>query len=203
MQLRDEAVKLADKTTLAEMIWMWETGGRFLQICPKLSETGSMGVLTRQLQSRVSCGVAYTRWGVSSVGHVWLWTLGFSVDHSQTQAQAFCIRLSSERQTTRTGSCTWTGNTCQRTSEGFLFTFWQLMGTSPQWWHFCNRGSDGRKEHTSMLRGDRWPSTCTSVGFHLFLDVLDQEWRGTQVVHGEAEEALDLFLMQVHGDDVS
>lgn len=37
---------------------------------------------------------------------------------------------------------------------------------------------------------------------HLFLDVLNQEGRRAQVVHGEVEEALDLLLMQVHGDDV-
>ena len=38
---------------------------------------------------------------------------------------------------------------------------------------------------------------------HLFLDVLQQEGGGAQVVHREAEESLDLFLVQVHGDDVS
>lgn len=37
---------------------------------------------------------------------------------------------------------------------------------------------------------------------HLFLDVLDQEWGRTQVVHRAGEETLDLLLMQVHGDDV-
>ena len=37
---------------------------------------------------------------------------------------------------------------------------------------------------------------------HLFLDVLNQERRGTQVVYWEAEEALDLLLMQVHGDNM-
>lgn len=37
---------------------------------------------------------------------------------------------------------------------------------------------------------------------YLFLNVLNQKRGGTQVVHGKAEEALDLLLMQVHGDDV-
>lgn len=37
---------------------------------------------------------------------------------------------------------------------------------------------------------------------HLFLDVLDEERGGTQVIHWKTEEALDLLLMQVHGDDV-
>lgn len=37
---------------------------------------------------------------------------------------------------------------------------------------------------------------------HLFLDVLNQERRRTQVIHRKAKEALDLLLMQVHGDDV-
>lgn len=38
--------------------------------------------------------------------------------------------------------------------------------------------------------------------YHLFLDVLDQERWGTQVVHWKTKEALDLLLMQIHGDDV-
>lgn len=38
--------------------------------------------------------------------------------------------------------------------------------------------------------------------FHLFLDVLNQKRGGTQIIHWKAEEALDLLLMQVHGDDV-
>lgn len=37
---------------------------------------------------------------------------------------------------------------------------------------------------------------------HLLLDVLQQERRGPQVVHGEAEEALNLLLVKVHSDDV-
>lgn len=37
---------------------------------------------------------------------------------------------------------------------------------------------------------------------HLFLDVLNQERRRAQVIHRKAKEALDLLLMQVHGDDV-
>ena len=37
----------------------------------------------------------------------------------------------------------------------------------------------------------------------LFLDVLDEEGRSSEVVDGDVEEALDLLLMKVHGDDVS
>lgn len=38
---------------------------------------------------------------------------------------------------------------------------------------------------------------------HLLLDVLDEEGGSSQVVNGKAEEALDLFLVKVHRDDVS
>lgn len=38
---------------------------------------------------------------------------------------------------------------------------------------------------------------------YLLLDVLNEEGRGPQVVDGEAEEALDLLLVKIHGDDVS
>lgn len=36
----------------------------------------------------------------------------------------------------------------------------------------------------------------------LFLDILQQKWGGSQIVHWDVEEALDLFLMEVHGDEV-
>lgn len=39
-------------------------------------------------------------------------------------------------------------------------------------------------------------------GSHLLLYVLQQEGRRSQVVHGDVEEALDLLLMEVHGDQV-
>lgn len=38
--------------------------------------------------------------------------------------------------------------------------------------------------------------------FYLFLYVLQQEGGGSQVVHWNVEEALNLFLMEVHGDQV-
>lgn len=34
---------------------------------------------------------------------------------------------------------------------------------------------------------------------YLFLDVLQQERGGSQIVHWDVEEALNLFLMEVHG----
>ena len=37
----------------------------------------------------------------------------------------------------------------------------------------------------------------------MFLDVLDEEGRSSEVVDGDVEEALDLLLVKVHGDDVS
>lgn len=37
---------------------------------------------------------------------------------------------------------------------------------------------------------------------YLLLYVLQQERRGSQVVHGDVEESLNLFLMEVHGDQV-
>lgn len=37
---------------------------------------------------------------------------------------------------------------------------------------------------------------------YLFLDVLQEEGRGSQIVHRDVEEALNLFLMEVHGDQV-
>lgn len=42
----------------------------------------------------------------------------------------------------------------------------------------------------------------TEVRPHLLLDVLDEERGGSQVVHREAEEALDFLLVKVHRDDV-
>lgn len=51
-------------------------------------------VLTRELEPRVSRGVAHARRGVSAVGHVRLGALGLAVDHSQAQAQAFGVGLS-------------------------------------------------------------------------------------------------------------
>lgn len=38
--------------------------------------------------------------------------------------------------------------------------------------------------------------------FYLFLYVLQQEGGGSQIVHWDVEEALNLFLMEVHGDQV-
>ncbi len=38
---------------------------------------------------------------------------------------------------------------------------------------------------------------------YLLLNVLQQEWRSPQVVNRESKEALDLFLMQIHGDYMS
>lgn len=38
--------------------------------------------------------------------------------------------------------------------------------------------------------------------FYLFLYVLQQEGGGSQIVHWDVKEALDLFLMEVHGDQV-
>lgn len=43
---------------------------------------------------------------------------------------------------------------------------------------------------------------CEKKESHLLLDVLQQEGRRSQVVHRDVEEALDLLLMQVHGDEV-
>lgn len=40
------------------------------------------------------------------------------------------------------------------------------------------------------------------VYFYLFLYVLQQEWWGSQIIHWDVEEALNLFLMEVHGDQV-
>ncbi len=44
---------------------------------------------------------------------------------------------------------------------------------------------------------------CVCACRHLLLYVLQQEGRGSQIVHWDVEEALDLFLMEVHGDQVS
>lgn len=38
---------------------------------------------------------------------------------------------------------------------------------------------------------------------NLLLNVLQQEWRSPQVIHRESKEALDLFLVQIHGDYMS
>lgn len=53
------------------------------------------------------------------------------------------------------------------------------------------------------------PSICKSCVcmhevcfFYLFLYVLQQEGGGSQIVHWDVKEALDLFLMEVHGDQV-
>lgn len=45
---------------------------------------------------------------------------------------------------------------------------------------------------------------CVSVCacFYLLLYVLQQKGGGSQIVHWDVEEALDLFLMEVHGDQV-
>lgn len=51
--------------------------------------------LTRQLQSSVAGGIAHTRWGVSSIGHVRLGALSLPMNHSQTQTQTLCVRLRS------------------------------------------------------------------------------------------------------------
>lgn len=40
------------------------------------------------------------------------------------------------------------------------------------------------------------------TGSYLLLYVLQQEGGGSQIVHGNVKEALDLFLMEVHGDQV-
>lgn len=40
------------------------------------------------------------------------------------------------------------------------------------------------------------------VSFYLFLYVLQQEGGGSQIVHWDVEEALNLFLVEVHGDQV-
>lgn len=37
---------------------------------------------------------------------------------------------------------------------------------------------------------------------YLLLNVLEQEGRRSQVVHRDVEEALNLFLVEVHGDQV-
>lgn len=37
---------------------------------------------------------------------------------------------------------------------------------------------------------------------NLFLDILQQKRGGSQIVHWDVEEALNLFLMEVHGDQV-
>lgn len=36
----------------------------------------------------------------------------------------------------------------------------------------------------------------------LFLDILQKKRGGSQIVHWDVEEALDLFLVEVHGDEV-
>lgn len=41
------------------------------------------------------------------------------------------------------------------------------------------------------------------VAPHFFLDVLKQERRGSKVVHGKAEKALDFLLVKIHSDNVS
>lgn len=43
--------------------------------------------------------------------------------------------------------------------------------------------------------------TCVFIN-DLFLDILQQKRGGSQIVHWDVEEALDLFLMEVHGDQV-
>lgn len=43
---------------------------------------------------------------------------------------------------------------------------------------------------------------CVCVCFYFFLYVLQQEGGGSQIVHWDVEEALNLFLMEVHGDQV-
>lgn len=61
------------------------------------SETEKSGaktaVLTWQLQSGVSRGVAHARRRVSAVGHVRLRALGLAVDHGQAETQAFRVGL--------------------------------------------------------------------------------------------------------------
>lgn len=46
------------------------------------------------------------------------------------------------------------------------------------------------------------PSWCLQVNFYLFLYVLQQEGRGSQIVHWNVEKALNLLLMEIHGDQV-
>lgn len=40
------------------------------------------------------------------------------------------------------------------------------------------------------------------MGSYLLLYVLQQEGGGSQIVYGNVKKALDLFLMEVHGDQV-
>lgn len=44
-----------------------------------------------------------------------------------------------------------------------------------------------------------WVYACL---FYLFLYVLQQEGGGSQIVYWDVEEALNLLLMQIHGDQV-
>lgn len=52
------------------------------------------GVLTRELEPRVSGGVAYAGRGVSPIGHVGLGALGLAVNDSQAQTQPLSVGLS-------------------------------------------------------------------------------------------------------------
>lgn len=60
-------------------------------------------------------------------------------------------------------------------------------------------------EERLVVYGKRGPSVCLMFSYafcYLFLYVLQQEGGGSQVVHWNVEEALDLFLVEVHGDQV-
>lgn len=55
------------------------------------------GVLTRELEPRVSGGVAYAGRGVSPIGHVRLGALSLAVNDSQAQTQPLSVGLSPGR----------------------------------------------------------------------------------------------------------
>lgn len=43
---------------------------------------------------------------------------------------------------------------------------------------------------------------CSVIQSHLLLNILDEEGGRSKVVDREGEEALDLFLVEVHCDDL-
>lgn len=55
--------------------------------------------------------------------------------------------------------------------------------------------------HMTPGQSSRAPLLAVKV-FYLLLDVLQQEWGRPQIVHWDVEEALNLLLMEVHGDQV-
>lgn len=95
---------------------------------------------------------------------------------------------------------------------------WQSLDTSTQ---TCQRSAGGarvtrvcvwtdslclcnRRATCNVLSSVTWRDSSSRAvkAFYLLLDVLQQEWRRPQIVHWDVEEALNLLLMEVHGDQV-